>query len=145
MAIHKPVLSQEVLHFLEPKPNQHFIDATLGEGGHAKAILEKTGPGGILLGIDRDIQQIERAKKELLEFGERVIYVKDPFGHLLEIVRERGEGLAWQGILFDLGWSHAQLEKSGRGFSFERDEPLDMRYGLTPAASFQHYCKGYCK
>ncbi|MBI3334919.1 MAG: 16S rRNA (cytosine(1402)-N(4))-methyltransferase RsmH [Candidatus Portnoybacteria bacterium] len=134
--VHRPVLLQEVLQFLDPKPNENFIDATLGEGGHAGAILEKTGPNGIVLGIDRDGEQIERAKNELSRFGNRVVYVHDAFGNISEIVRMQGKGLMWQGIVFDLGWSAAQLEKSGRGFSFEKDEPLNMRY--NPAERGNH-------
>ncbi len=129
--IHTPVLLKEVLEILDPKPNRHFIDATIGEGGHAKSILEKTTPGGMLLGIDRDIQQIERARKELSKFQKRIIFINDSFGNLSYILegQEEVKGISWQGIIFDLGWSQAQIEGSGRGLSFTRNEPLDMRYG----------------
>lgn len=130
--IHIPVLLQEVLQFLNPKQNENFIDATIGEGGHAKAILEKTAPGGILLGIDRDTQQIERAEKELSKFEKRMILVNDSFGNLDAIIRKLEKKLMWQGILFDLGWSQAHMEQSGRGFSVMRDEALDMRYSVRP-------------
>lgn len=130
--IHKSVLLEEVLHFLNPQLSQNFIDATMGEGGHTRAILERTAPNGIVLGIDKDVQQIERAKKELLEFKERLIYVNDSFARVRSIVSKENKAkeYIWHGIIFDLGWSQAQVDLAGRGFSFLRDEPLDMRYGV---------------
>lgn len=130
--IHKSVLLEEVLHFLNPQLSQNFIDATMGEGGHTRAILERTAPNGIVLGIDKDVQQIERAKKELLEFKERLIYVNDSFARVRSIVSKENKAkeYIWHGIIFDLGWSQAQVDLAGRGFSFLRDEPLDMRYNI---------------
>jgi 16S rRNA (cytosine1402-N4)-methyltransferase len=127
--LHRPVLLAEILDALNPQPNQHFIDATLGEGGHAQAILEHTAPGGIVLGIDKDSEQIERAQRELSLFEKRIILLCNSFSQLGSVVstHDRLEGLVWQGILFDLGWSQAQLEQGGKGLSFLRDEPLDMR------------------
>ncbi|MBI2446674.1 MAG: 16S rRNA (cytosine(1402)-N(4))-methyltransferase RsmH [Parcubacteria group bacterium] len=128
---HIPVLIKEVLEYLDLKPNQNFIDATVGDGGHAAAILEKTSPNGKLLAIDRDSDSIVRAKSKLMEFGNRVLYINDSFGNLASIVKENN-GLA-NGILFDFGMSSSQLENSGRGFTFSKDEILDMRYDVkTP-------------
>ncbi|MDO8443818.1 MAG: 16S rRNA (cytosine(1402)-N(4))-methyltransferase RsmH [Candidatus Azambacteria bacterium] len=124
---HVPVLLNEVMDFLAPKPNQNFIDATVGDGGHAKAILEKTSPNGKLIAIDRDIDSIIRAKSNLKEFGNRVYFINDSFGNILRIVEENGFGSA-NGIIFDFGMSTNQLENSGRGFSFQKDEILDMRF-----------------
>lgn len=128
--LHTPVLLREVLEIFNPTSDQHFIDATIGEGGHARAILEKTAPGGMILGVDRDIQQIERAKKGLSKFGKRIVLINDSFGNVEEIVKDDPSlgALLWQGILFDLGWSQAQMEMSERGFGITKDEPLDMRY-----------------
>ncbi|MDO8471343.1 MAG: 16S rRNA (cytosine(1402)-N(4))-methyltransferase, partial [bacterium] len=124
---HIPVLSNEVLKYLNPKPNQDFIDATVGDGGHTKAILENTAPNGKLIAIDRDVDSIIRAKGNLKEFGNRVLFVNDSFGNILKVVEESGFNQT-PGILFDFGMSTGQLENSGRGFSFQKDEILDMRY-----------------
>ena len=124
---HIPVLLDEVINFLTPKPNQNFIDATVGDGGHAKAILEKTSPNGKLFAIDRDIDSIIRAKSNLKEFGDRVLFINDSFGNISKIVGELKINFI-HGIIFDFGMSTNQLENSGRGFSFQKDEILDMRF-----------------
>ena len=124
---HIPVLLNEVLKYLNPQSNQNFVDATVGDGGHARAILEKTAPSGKLIAIDRDIDSIIRARSNLKEFENRVIFVNDSFGNILKIVEESGFNRI-EGILFDFGMSTSQLENSGRGFSFQKDEILDMRY-----------------
>ncbi len=125
--MHVPVLLKEVLEYLNPKPNQNFIDATVGDGGHTKEILKITASKGRLMSIDRDANSIIRAKSELSEFGDRVLFINDSFGNLLRIVKENKFGTA-DGILFDFGMSSSQLENSGRGFSFKKDEILDMRF-----------------
>lgn len=125
--MHIPVLVKEVLEIFDPKPNRHFIDCTLGEGGHAKAILERTAPDGMLLGIDRDGMILEKARAALHEFGERIVLVSDTYANLAEI-REMYQFPKAYGILFDLGISSWHLEESNAGFSFQRDEPLDMRF-----------------
>jgi len=122
--MHIPVLQKEVLKYLDPKPNENFIDCTIGEGGHTLAILEKNKPKGKVLGIDRDPQLCQKLSKFNFD---RLTLVNDSFANLKEIVkRERFKSVS--GILFDLGISSWHLEKSGRGFSFLRNEPLDMRY-----------------
>jgi 16S rRNA (cytosine1402-N4)-methyltransferase len=125
--MHIPVLQKEIIKYLEPEPNQNFIDATIGEGGHALAILERTSPDGKLLGIDWSPETIENCKLKIKSFKKRVILVCDNFVNLKEIVK-REKFLAVSGILFDLGMSSWHLEESGRGFSFLKNEPLDMRY-----------------
>ena len=127
MAIHKPVLAKEILEYLNPKPNENFVDCTVGEGGHAEAILEKTGPVGKLLGIDLDPRQIEKCKLQLAQFGERVILVNDSYINLKEIIERKSFGQV-HGILLDSGMSSAQLEGTQKGFSFKLDQGLDMRY-----------------
>ncbi|MCX6813830.1 MAG: 16S rRNA (cytosine(1402)-N(4))-methyltransferase RsmH [Candidatus Azambacteria bacterium] len=125
--MHTPVLLNEVLEYLNSKPNQNFIDATVGDGGHAKAILEKTAPNGKLIAIDRDLDSVIRAKSNLRRFGNRVLFINDSFGNILKIVKNSGLDQI-KGILFDFGMSTSQLENSGKGFSFQKDEVLDMRY-----------------
>jgi len=125
--VHIPVLQKEVLAYLDPKPNQDFIDATIGEGGHALAILERTSPNGKLLGIDWNPEIIENCKLKIENFKKRTTFVCDNFINLKEIVK-RERLLAVSGILFDLGMSSWHLTETGRGFSFLKNEPLDMRY-----------------
>lgn len=122
--MHIPVLKKEVLEYLNPKPDENFIDATVDGGGHALLILEKIKPGGKVLGIDWDPEIYQKLKSEKLD---RLILVNDSYINLKRIVEEYNFGPV-SGILFDLGLSSWHLEKSGRGFSFLRDEPLDMRY-----------------
>ena len=125
--MHIPVLLNEVLKYLNPQPNQNFVDATVGDGGHARVILENIAPNGKLIAIDRDVDSIIRAKSNLKEFENRVIFVNDSFGNISKIIEESGFNRI-EGILFDFGMSTSQLENSGRGFSFQKDEILDMRY-----------------
>jgi len=119
---HIPVLQKEVIDYLDPKPNENFIDATIGEGGHTAAILEKNKPNGKVLGIEIDPEILEKFK-----FQDRLILVNDSYVNLKNIIEKYNFGPI-KGILFDLGMSSWHLEESGRGFSFQKDEPLDMRY-----------------
>ncbi|MCD6233404.1 16S rRNA (cytosine(1402)-N(4))-methyltransferase RsmH [bacterium] len=127
--MHIPVLQKEVLKYLNPKPNENFIDATIGEAGDALAILEKNKPDGKVLGIDADYEQIKRIKQRALnfQFKDRLVLVNGSYNKLEEIV-EKYDFNPIEGILFDLGISSWHLEQSGRGFTFLKDEPLDMRY-----------------
>jgi len=141
LKIHVPVLKKEVLEILDPKPNQNFIDCTIEEGGHALAILEKTNPNGKILGIDWDQEVIKslKSKVESLKLSQRLILVNDSFVNLKEIVKKENFKDV-EGILLDLGLSSWHLEKSGRGFTFQKDEPLDMRYNIiTFGRSDQSY------
>ena len=129
MTTHKAVLIKEVLQYLDPKPNENFIDCTVGEGGHAKLILEKNAPNGKLLGIDLDLQQIQNSTLNTGEFEDRIMLAHDSYANIKNIVQSENFAPV-NGILLDLGMSSWQLEKSTRGFSFMRDESLDMRYDL---------------
>lgn len=120
---HEPVMVAEVLRFLEPGPGKTIVDATVGTGGHAEAILEH---GADLVGIDRDPYALEIARERLLRFGKRVRLVQGDFRDLEGILAGLGVGMV-DGVLFDLGMSSLQLEDPERGFSFLRDGPLDMR------------------
>jgi 16S rRNA (cytosine1402-N4)-methyltransferase len=122
--MHIPVLQKEAIEYLDPKQNENFIDCTLGYGGHTKAILEKTEPDGKVLGIDQDSEMIKN-----LRTVKRVISICDNFSNLKEIVKEQKFNKV-SGILFDLGFSSWHLEGSGRGFTFLKNEPLDMRYNI---------------
>ena len=126
-SVHIPVLQKEVLKYLDPKPNENFIDCTIGEEGHTLAILERNKPGGKVLGIEWDTELYKNLSNSDIN---RLILVNDSYVNLEEIV-EREKFQPVSGILFDLGLSSWQLEKSGRGFSFQKDEPLDMRYHVT--------------
>ncbi len=124
---HIPVLLNEVVESLNLQSNVNVIDCTLGDGGHTEEILKKTGPNGKVLGIDADPESLLRAKKYLYGFGKRVIYVRENFEQLKDIVA-REHIAPVHGILMDLGWSSPQFEERGRGFSFQKDETLNMRY-----------------
>ncbi len=128
--MHVPVLLKETLQLLSPRSGENFVDATIGGGGHSLAILEKTKPDGKVLGIDwwkEAIERMEKIKKRYPELKERLILVCDNFSNIDDIVKRFNFGPV-NGILFDLGLSSDLLEQSGRGFSFRRKEPLDMRY-----------------
>lgn len=127
-APHTPVLLQPIVELLNVRPGGRFVDATLGAGGHAEAILEKSSPGGSLLGIDADPVAIEIASRRLARFGSAAILVNGNFRDLEEICLARGF-LPLDGILLDLGMSSMQLDDETRGFSFRFDAPLDMRFG----------------
>lgn len=128
--IHIPVLLKEVIEYLNPKSRDNFIDCTINGGGHSLAILEKIAPDGKILGIDLDSGAIENLELRIEngEFKKRLILVNDNFVNLENIVKENNFGSV-AGILVDLGMSSNQIEESGRGFSFMRDEFLDMRLG----------------
>ena len=108
---------------LAPERGGFFVDATVGAGGHARALVE-AGPGIRLLGLDRDPEALALARERLAEFGDRVELVEANFGDLGSVLEGRP---APDGILADLGVSSMQLEQASRGFSFRRDGPLDMR------------------
>jgi len=126
--IHVPVLYQEVMHWLRPRPGKSYIDATVGLGGHAQGILERSSPDGRLLALDADSQALDQARQRLSGFGSRVTFVQGRHTDLAEIARQSGFGQV-EGILLDLGVSSLQLGDPSRGFSFQEDGPLDMRMG----------------
>jgi 16S rRNA (cytosine1402-N4)-methyltransferase len=125
--IHTAVLKKEVLEYLDPQPNENFVDCTVGEGGHAEEILNKNKPDGKLLGIDLDPQQIISSHWLEAIYKDRAILVNDSYTNLKEIL-QRKNFQPVSGILLDLGMSSAQLEGTHKGFSFQVDQGLDMRY-----------------
>jgi 16S rRNA (cytosine1402-N4)-methyltransferase len=125
---HEPVLLGEVLESLRPKPGGRYLDATVGLGGHAEALLEASGPDGTLVGLDRDPQALEASAKRLARFGPRVVLRQGSFAELGRLAPG-----PFDGLLMDLGVSSLQLDRPERGFSFRAEGPLDMR--MDPGAA----------
>jgi 16S rRNA (cytosine1402-N4)-methyltransferase len=123
---HLPVLLPEVLGYLDCQPGRVYVDGTIGSGGHARAILERSSPTGRLIGLDWDEQALQRAKENLADFKNRVELRKENFKDLRGVLKSLATK-AVHGILLDLGVSTEQLEDREKGFSFRWDGPLDMR------------------
>ncbi len=121
--IHEPVLLEEVLLALQPAAGRLYVDGTVGGGGHAEAILEASGPGGRLVGFDRDDWALAAAARRLKRFGERLELHREPFAGLAKCLVKA----SCDGVLLDLGVSSPQLDEAERGFSFQVEGPLDMR------------------
>ena len=122
-------MTPEVLHGLYVQPGGRYIDATLGEGGHSKAIIEACNPGGQVLGIDADPEAIQVANKRIDVSSDEFLGININFRDL-RTTALRYRFAPVHGILFDLGVSSLQLDKESRGFSFKRADPLDMRFDL---------------
>jgi len=139
--VHIPVLLNEVLEALQPQPGQRIVDGTLGGGGHTRAIAAKVGPEGAVLAIDRDPAAIAAAEENLR--GLPVLLAHASYRELPELLRE----LNWppvDGVVLDLGLSSDQLADRERGFSFDADGPLDLRFDPTvgePAARLVNQLK----
>ena len=127
-ARHQPVLLEEVLNALHVHPGGHYIDGTLGAGGHAEAILQASAPQGRLLAFERDPAAIDIAQQRLAAFGERLHICHASYETMSQRASESGIA-AFDGILLDLGLSSMQLADPSRGFSFKIGGPLDMRFG----------------
>ena len=126
---HLPVLIDEVAFLLRPRRGGWVVDGTVGMGGHAERLLETGGADTRLLGIDRDPEALARARRRLARFGARVVLEHGSFRDLATLAA--GAGVAAAAVILDLGLSSYQLEESGRGFSFQHDEDLDMRFDPT--------------
>jgi len=143
-ALHQPVMLEEVLELLAVRPDGIYLDLTVGTAGHAREILARLGPRGLLVGLDRDPETLEVARRRLQEVGAKApfrLWAGD-FGDLLRICRELGLGRA-DGILADLGMSSWQLDSPERGFSHALEGPLDMRFDRrepTTAAELIRRC-----
>lgn len=127
---HRTVLLDETLSALDPQPGRVYADATLGGGGHAEGILERSAPDGRLVGIDRDPSALEAARARLARFGDRATFVHGGFADLGRLLAD-----AWapkvHGLVADLGVSSPQLDRAERGFSLRAEGPLDMRMDPT--------------
>ncbi len=123
---HIPVMLNEVIRYLNCRPGKTYTDCTLGGSGHARAICERILPDGLFIGIDQDIDAITNAQKTLQPYSSNIHLFHGNFINLPQFLAQIKID-AVDGILLDLGLSLHQLENSGRGFSFNKDEPLDMR------------------
>lgn len=131
---HRPVLYQEILNALQPKPGGHYIDCTLGAGGHSRGILEAITPDGELLAFDLDQTAIGIAAQTLAPFGDRVHLRHESYLKMQQAM----QALGWEavdGIVIDFGVSSMQLDQAERGFSFRKNGPLDMRFDVTRGIS----------
>ena len=125
--IHRSVLLEEVIRFLDLREGDKIIDATINGGGHSKKILEIVGDSGSLLGIELDPELYNLAKRLFLQsYNSRIKLVNDNFAEIDRIAEENDFNEA-NGVLFDFGVSSFHFDQSGRGFTFQKDEPLDMR------------------
>ena len=131
---HIPVMMKEAVYFLNCMPGKIFVDCTLGGAGHALAVLRKIMPDGLLIGIDQDEDAILNAKGLLKQYESNIRLFHENFVNLPAILSSLNIE-AVDGILLDLGLSLYQLELSGRGFSFKKDEPLDMRMNVKSAVT----------
>jgi len=132
--IHCSVLPRETISFLAPVNGGIYVDGTLGLGGHTEAILENCGPDGRVIAFDWDAAAIEKSRERLARFGDRLTIVRRNFSEIGEGLAEVGVDKV-DGILIDIGLSSLQLDMGGRGFSFQRDEPLDMRMDIRREAT----------
>ncbi len=132
--MHVPVLLSETLDLLVTNPAGIYIDGTLGRGGHAAEILKRLSPDGRLIGFDRDAEAIERTAETLKAFGEQIRRIHGNFADMKELCKPIGVTDV-DGVLLDLGVSSPQLDVAERGFSFNRDGPLDMRMDQTQGRS----------
>jgi len=131
---HVPVLLDEIIEILDPKPGEVFVDCTLGGGGHSKAIAARIIPGGRLIGIDQDTNALKAARDNLKKFIANIDFIHSNYEKLNDIISTYSpQGI--DGILFDIGVSSHQLDEKERGFSYMQDAPLDMRMDRTSAFS----------
>ena len=137
---HTPVLVAETVEWLSVGSGGIYLDGTVGEGGHSEAILDASGPNGVVLGIDRDPRSVDAARRRLTGYGDRARIVHGNYANMSDLARQAGIERV-DGVLLDLGFSSRQVDAAGYGFSFQRDEPLDMRYdtaGSTAADLLNH-------
>lgn len=133
---HKPVLLKEIIEYLDPKPGKIFVDGTANGGGHVRAVADRVMPSGKVIAIewDKDIYQKLKTDIENSEYRNNVIVVNDNYANLKNILSELKIDQA-DGVLLDLGFSSIHVDISGRGFSFQKEEPLDMRYNQDQAVT----------
>ncbi len=124
--IHRPVLLDECMHFLEPRSGGVYVDGTFGLGGHSAEILARSGPDGKVVAFEWDDNALQRSGERLREYGDRLTIIRRNFAELAVGLEEIGVREI-DGLLIDIGMSSLQLDWGERGFSFQRDEMLDMR------------------
>jgi 16S rRNA (cytosine1402-N4)-methyltransferase len=128
--MHIPVMPDRVIEYMRPKDGAVYLDATAGEGGHTMAILGASGPTGNVVCVDADEQALMTAKANLKAFGNRVKFIKANYKDIPDIARQ-AEVKGFDGIVVDLGFNTSQIDDDRRGFSFNSDGPLDMRYDMS--------------
>lgn len=131
---HQSVMPDEVIHYLNPRPGGIYLDGTLGGGGHARLILERCTPGGLLIGIDQDQEALQATGQRLAEFGASAQLVHGNFGELEGHLERLGVS-ALDGFILDIGVSSHQLDSGNRGFSFQHDAALDMRMDTSQGST----------
>ena len=144
---HVPVMLERVVDLLAPAltaPGSVHVDATLGMGGHAEAVLERC-PQARVVGLDRDTEALDLTRARLARFGDRFTAVHAVYDEIAEVLEREADGVA-HGVLFDLGVSSLQLDEADRGFAYRHDAPLDMRMdqsrGMTAADVLNTYAHG---
>ena len=141
---HVPILVDDVLSLLAPERGGIFVDGTLGGGGHAEAVLSRLPEGSRLYGIDRDDDALKESTARLMRFSDRFTAIKGNFFDMKELLLSRGVPQV-DGILLDLGVSSHQLDAAERGFSYQKEAPLDMRMDRTAALSAYEVVNGWSK
>ncbi len=139
---HVPVMLDEVLNLLQPRSGGRYVDATFGGGGHTRALLERSGPGGRVLALDADLEAIARARALADQFPRRLEIAQGNFRDIEAIAR----GVHFDevdGVLMDLGLSSFQLNRADRGFSFQHSGPLDMRFDTNHGISAAEIVNGW--
>jgi 16S rRNA (cytosine1402-N4)-methyltransferase len=139
---HQPVLYKEIIHALQPRRGGRYVDGTLGAGGHARGILEACAPDGQLLGLDVDPQALAIARRNLAPYEQRIHLAHASYTTLSAQLAQLG----WNevdGIVLDLGASSMQFDTAERGFSFQHDAPLDMRFGPQTAQTAADIVNSY--
>jgi 16S rRNA (cytosine1402-N4)-methyltransferase len=135
-------MAEEVLHYLAVQPGGRYVDCTVGGGGHSLAILEAAAPGGLLLGIDADASALESARARLQPFADSTLLVEANFRDVAAVCR-KADFVPVHGALFDLGLSSYQLADQERGFGFQVEAPLDMRFDDSQALTAHELVNAY--
>jgi 16S rRNA (cytosine1402-N4)-methyltransferase len=142
MSFHIPVMLQQVLVNLVTKKTGVYVDCTVGGGGHSQKIIELIYPEGLLIGFDQDIEALEFARERLKAYQDRIVLVKSNFSNLEIVLKSLGFNKV-SGIFFDLGISSHQIDTTARGFSFSKDNLLDMRMDLSKELDANHIVNHY--
>ena len=142
MSFHIPVMPQQVLVNLVTKKTGVYVDCTVGGGGHSQKIIELIYPEGLLIGFDQDIEALEFARERLKAYQDRIVLVKSNFSNLEIVLKSLGFNEV-SGIFFDLGISSHQVDTPSRGFSFSKDNLLDMRMDLSKELDANHIVNHY--
>lgn len=142
--MHTPVMVEEVLDYLNPRPGGVYVDCTLGTGGHSLAILEKTGGSIKLIGIDWDQEAIRVSEERLKKYKNSLILARENFARIARILQDKNVQRV-DGFLYDLGLCSHHLNQASRGFSFHKDAPLDMRMDRRKKMTAAHIVNRFSK